>query len=129
VSGVHLLRRGYNSCWKADIVEEATMAGSRSYANRQGGNFYWPNMEIDVRRYCNECDKCQRTKAPRHAKHRLFHPLEMTCKPWTHISTYFIMDLPESEGATMILVVVDRFTKMAHFVPIKEKDSPTVAQA
>jgi hypothetical protein len=53
----------------------------------------------------------------------------MTCKPWTHISTDFIMDLPESEGATMILVVVDRFTKMAHFVPIKEKHSPMVAQA
>jgi hypothetical protein len=27
-------------------------------------NFYWPNMENDVRTYCNECDNCQRTKAP-----------------------------------------------------------------
>jgi len=53
----------------------------------------------------------------------------MACKPWMHISTDFITDLPELEGATMILVVVDRFTKMAHFVPIKKKDSPTVAQA
>jgi hypothetical protein len=92
-------------------------------------NFYWPNMESDVRSYCNECDNCQRTKAPRHAKHGLLHPLELACKPWTHISTDFITDLPESEGATMILVVVDRFTKMAHFIPISKKDSPTVARA
>jgi hypothetical protein len=42
-----------------------------------------------------------------------------------HISTRFIKDLPESEEATMILVVVHRFTNMAHFVQIKKKDSPT----
>jgi len=92
-------------------------------------NFYWANMERDVRKYCNECDNCQRTKAPRHAKHGLLHPLELACKPWTHISTDFITDLPESEGATIVLVVVDRFTKMAHFIPIKKKDSPSVARA
>jgi hypothetical protein len=92
-------------------------------------NFYWTNMECDIRKYCNECDNCQRTKTPRHAKHGLLHPLEIACKPWTHISSDFITDLPESEGATIILVVVDRFTKMAHFIPIKKNDSPTVARA
>jgi hypothetical protein len=46
-----------------------------------------------------------------------------------HISTDFITDLPASEGATIILVVVDQFTKIAHFVPIKKKQSPTVARA
>jgi len=92
-------------------------------------NFYWTNMERDVRKYCSECDNCQRTKTPRHAKHGLLHPLELAFKPWTHISTDFITDLPESEGATIILVVVDRFTKMAHFIPLKKKDSPTVARA
>jgi hypothetical protein len=92
-------------------------------------NFYCTNMKRNIRKYCNECDICQRTKAPRDAKHGLPHPLELACKPWTHISTDFISDLPESEGATMIFVIVDRFTKMAHFVPIKKKDSPTVARA
>jgi len=86
-------------------------------------------MERDIRRYYNQCDNCQRTKALRHAKHGLLHPLELACKPWTHISTNFITDLPASEGATMILVVVDLYTKMAHFIPIKKKDSPTVARA
>jgi hypothetical protein len=75
-------------------------------------NFYWPNMENDVRGYCNECDNCQRMKAPRRAKHGLLHPLQLACKPWTHIRTDFITDLPESDGATMILVVVDQFTNV-----------------
>jgi len=46
-----------------------------------------------------------------------------------HISMDFITDLPESEGATIILMVVDRFINMAHFIPIKKKNSPTVALA
>jgi len=92
-------------------------------------NFYWPNMDTELRKYCNECDIYQRTKSPQHAKHGLLHPLEMACKPRSHISTDCITDHPESEGATMILVVVDRFTKMAHFIPFKKKDLPTVARA
>jgi len=40
-------------------------------------NFYWTNMERDVRKYCSECNNCQRTKTPRHAKHGLLHPLEL----------------------------------------------------
>jgi len=92
-------------------------------------NFFWAKKEDDVRQYCNECDNCQRTKTPRHAKHGLLHPLELPCKPWTHISTDSITDLPESSGYTKILVVVDRFTKMAHFIPVSKKDSPSVAKA
>ena len=92
-------------------------------------NFYYTYMERDIWKYCNEYDICQRTKSPRHAKHGLLHPVELACKPWTHISTNCITDLPESEGATIILVVVDRFTKMAHFIPVTKKDSPTVARA
>jgi len=92
-------------------------------------NFYWTNMEHDVRKYCSECDNCQRTKAPIHAKHGLQHHLELTCKTRTHISMNFLTDLPESKGATIILGVVDRFTEMAHFVPIIKKDSPTAARS
>jgi hypothetical protein len=54
--------------------------------------------------------------------------LELAWKPGPDISTDFITDLSKSEGVTMILVVVDLFTKMAHFIPIKKKDAPTVAR-
>jgi hypothetical protein len=55
--------------------------------------------------------------------------LELPSKPWTQISTDFITNLPESSGHTKILAVVDRFTKMAHFIPLSKKNSPTVARA
>ena len=44
-------------------------------------------------------------------------------KVWTHISVDFITKLPLAQGYNSILVVVDRFTKMAHFIPTIEKTS------
>ena len=81
-------------------------------------NLNWLNLEEEVREYCNKCDNCQRTKTPRHAKHGLLHPLELPSLPWNSISIDFITDLPESDGNKNIMVVVDRFTKMSHFIPL-----------
>jgi len=44
-------------------------------------------------------------------------------KAWTHLSADFITKLPLAQGYDAILVVVDRFTKMAHFVPTIERTS------
>ena len=44
-------------------------------------------------------------------------------KAWTHISADFITKLPLAQGYNAILVVVDRLTKMAHFVPTTERTS------
>ena len=42
-------------------------------------------------------------------------------KSWMHISADFITKLPIAQGYDSILVVVDRLTKMVHFIPITEK--------
>jgi len=44
-------------------------------------------------------------------------------KVWTHISADFITKLPLTQGYDSILVIVDRFTKMAHFIPTTERMS------
>jgi len=44
-------------------------------------------------------------------------------KPWTYISADFIIKLPLAQGYDSILVVVDRLTKMVHFIPTTEKTS------
>jgi len=44
-------------------------------------------------------------------------------RPWTHISADFITKLPLAQGYNSILVVVDRLTKMVHFIPTTEKTS------
>ena len=41
-------------------------------------------------------------------------------KPWTSLSMDFITNLPISHNFNSILVIVDRFTKMSHFIPCKK---------
>ena len=50
-------------------------------------------------------------------------PNSILKKAWTHISVDFITKLPLTQGYDSILVVVDRFTKMAYFIPTTEKTS------
>ncbi|WP_353749951.1 integrase catalytic domain-containing protein, partial [Shigella sonnei] len=42
----------------------------------------------------------------------------MPSRPWSHIALDFITGLPLSAGKTVILTVVDRFSKAAHFIPL-----------
>jgi len=79
-------------------------------------DFYWEKLADWIRDYVRSCDECQHSKSPRHAKYGLLQPLEVPYAAWSSVSTDFITQLPESQGKTQIMVVVDRFTKMAHFI-------------
>jgi hypothetical protein len=83
-------------------------------------HFFWPEMDKWVMDYVRSCDICQKNKSPRHARYGLLQPLELAYTPWSSISMDFIIELPESNGYSSIWVIVDRFTKMAHFIPLKK---------
>jgi hypothetical protein len=91
-------------------------------------NFFWPGMEASIKEYVRNCDHCQRDKASRHKRYGLLHPIELPVSPWDCIQMDFITDLPESLGCSLIWVVIDKFTKMAHFTPIPNRKARTVAQ-
>jgi len=73
-----------------------------------------------INHYVRSCDECQDNKGPRHARCGLLQPVQMPFPAWTSISTDFITHLPESEGHTQIMVVVDRLTKRAHVIGLNE---------
>ena len=89
-------------------------------------NFFWPQMDQWIEDYVHSCPDCQKNKAARHAHYGLLQPLELAYRPWDEVSMDFIVDLPVSNGCSSIWVVVDRFTKMSHFIPLKhgEKKAP-----
>lgn len=80
--------------------------------------FYWPTQIVDTKEYVQSCDVCQRTKSPRQARNPPIQPLELPTKPWDDISCDLITDLPVStQGFDTLLVIQDRFTKIAIFEP------------
>ena len=83
-------------------------------------DFYWPGMRTYINNYVDTCDTCQRSKTPRHKPYGLLKPLPIATRPWTHVSMDLIVKLPKSRGFDSIFVVVDRRTKMSHFIPCNE---------
>src|SRR3954469_21047544 len=82
--------------------------------------FYWPRMNSDVRRYVKSCDSCQRIKASQQSPAGLLQPLPIPTRSWEQVSMDFITQLPRTKaGHDAIVVFVDTFSKMVHFVPTK----------
>ncbi|KAH0602269.1 uncharacterized protein H6S33_009843, partial [Morchella sextelata] len=81
-------------------------------------NFYWPKMNEWIDDYVRSCDECQRNKPSRHKKYGALLPLSTPHSVWQSISMDFVVQLPESKGYNQIWVVVDRFSKMSHFIPL-----------
>ncbi|KAL3534821.1 hypothetical protein ACH5RR_003282 [Cinchona calisaya] len=85
-------------------------------------HFHWPHMKSDVVNLCNKCIDCQRAKS-KLKPHGLYMPLPVPSHHWTDISMDFVSGIPRSKsGKDSIFVVVDRFSKMAHFIPCTKSD-------
>jgi len=80
--------------------------------------FWWPAMKKEVSEYVAACPVCARNKTSSQAQMGLLQPLPVPLRPWSHISMDFETGLPPSKGNTTVLTVVDRFSKMAHFIPL-----------
>ncbi|GJZ12877.1 reverse transcriptase [Tanacetum coccineum] len=68
--------------------------------------------------FVKECDTCQRQKPHLSSYHGLLQPLPIPERIWTKVSMDFIEKLPNSQGKTVIMVVVDRLSKHAYFMPL-----------
>ena len=75
-------------------------------------------MKKHIIEYVQSCLPYQQDKARRHKQYGLLSPLELPYAPWQSISMDFITSLPLSNNCDEIWVIVDRYTKMAHFVPL-----------
>ena len=85
-------------------------------------HFYWPSLMKDAERICGRCVTCKKSKT-KASNHGLYSALPILSHPWVDISMDFVLGLPRCKaGRDSIFVIVDRFSKMAHFIPYHNID-------
>jgi hypothetical protein len=82
--------------------------------------YWWYGLKRDVATQVALCDMCQRIKAEHQRPTGLLQPLKVPEWKWEEIGMDFIVGLPRTrDGYDSIWVIVDRLTKVAHFIPVK----------
>ncbi|GJV21993.1 putative reverse transcriptase domain-containing protein [Tanacetum coccineum] len=85
--------------------------------------YWWPNMKADIATYVSKCLTCAKVKAEHQRPSGLLVQPAIPEWKWDNIMIDFITKLPKSsQGFDTIWVIVDRLTKSAHFLPIREND-------
>jgi hypothetical protein len=80
-------------------------------------------MKREIAFYIARCDVCQRVKAKHQRPAGLLQTLKVPMWKWEEVGMEFITGLPRSNrGHDSIWVIVDRLTKVAHFLPVKTTD-------
>ncbi|GKF92662.1 reverse transcriptase domain-containing protein, partial [Tanacetum coccineum] len=83
--------------------------------------YWWPNMKADSATYVSKCLTCAKVKAEHQRPSGLLVQPEIPQWKWDNITMDFVMKLPKSsQGYDTIWVIVDRLTKSAIFIPMKE---------
>src|SRR3954466_3438490 len=78
-------------------------------------------MKKDITRYVDECDVCRRVKAEHQGPAGTLQPHTIPEWKWDKIEMDFITGFPRSQkGNNAIFVVIDQFSKVGHFLPVKE---------
>ncbi|WVZ90875.1 hypothetical protein U9M48_037133, partial [Paspalum notatum var. saurae] len=82
--------------------------------------FWWTRTKREIAKYVSECDVCQRVKADHLNPVGMLQPLAVPAWEWEDIHMDFIVGLPRTQkGYDSIWAIIDRFTKSAHFIPVK----------
>jgi len=111
-------------------VHEDGHEGVHRTLHRLRRDFHFPSMWRLVQDFVRACTTCQRYKSEHLHPAGLLLPLPVPSVVWADIGIDFVEALPRVHGKTVILSVVDRFSKYCHFVPLAHPyTTKTVAQA
>jgi hypothetical protein len=83
-------------------------------------HYFWPSMKREIVEYITNCMECQKVKAENRHPAGLLQPLSIPEWKWEVVTMDFITGLPRTRKQhDSIMVVVDKLTKAAHFIPLK----------
>ncbi|KAK9049844.1 hypothetical protein SSX86_031187 [Deinandra increscens subsp. villosa] len=112
-----LLDEAHKSCYTVH-------PGATKMYNDLKANYWWPGMKRDIVKYVEKCLTCLQVKAEHQRPYGKLQPLEIPVWKWEHVTMDLVTKLPRTaRNHDAIWVIVDRLTKSAHFLPIREKTS------
>ena len=85
--------------------------------------FYWSHMTQEVRQFVLNCPVCQTEKGSHLRLAGKLMPLEIPQRKWDHVVLDFVVGMPVQGEYDAICTVVDKATKMCHFIPCSERIS------
>jgi hypothetical protein len=113
---------------RQQILDEAHLSrysshhGSTKMYQDLKQHYWWTKMKIEIACYVARCDTCRRVKAVHMKTAGPLQSLPIPAWKWEDISMDFIVGLPKtSKGFDSVWVIIDRLTKIAHFLPVKVK--------
>ena len=102
-----------------DTLYSILLGGTNMYQDLKE-QFWWHKTKREIGSYITKCDICQRVKAEHQRPAGLLQPLQILEWKWDSVRMDFITGLPtSSRGNDSIWVIVDRLSKVAHFIPVK----------
>jgi hypothetical protein len=93
--------------------------GAQKTLQRLRASFFHPHAARRVRDFIKGCSMCQRDKSKHLHPAGLLHPLELPSSIWADIAMDFVEGFPKSGGKSVILTMVDRFSKYNHFIALR----------
>jgi hypothetical protein len=113
---------------RPQILDEAHLSrysihpGSTKMYHDLKQHYWWTKMKIEIARYVARCDTCSSVKAIHMNTAGPLQSLPVPTWKWEDISMDFIVGLPRTtKGYDSIWVIIDRLTKIAHFLPVRVK--------
>ena len=83
-------------------------------------SYWWGGLKPDVARFVAQCATCQQVKIEHSRPGGEIHPLPVPQRKWEDVTMDFVTGLRSSRSFDVIWVIVDRLTKTARFIPIRE---------
>jgi hypothetical protein len=101
-----------------ELVHGTGHEGVHKTLHRLRTDFHFPNDRVAVQDYVRACIVCQQNKTDHLQPGGFLQPLEVPSSVWSDVAMDFVEALPKVNGKSVILTVVDRFSKAAHFIPL-----------
>jgi hypothetical protein len=108
-----------------ELVHGSGHEGVHKTLHRLRADFHFPNDRVVVQDFVRTCAVCQRNKTEHLQPGGLLQPLDVPTTVWADVAMDFVEALPKVNGKTVILTVVDRFSKAAHFIPLSHPYTAT----